>query len=234
MIAIFISGLYFVCMSATEKYHAVFGPHQYYHIYNCTNNKERLFRNEENYFFFLKRYTHYLYPFVDTFAYNLLPNHFHVVIKVRGIDEIIQHIASIPQELRLKAEAGFLVKPEMCLDQLIESEFHRFFTSYSMAFNKMYTRKGNLFQRAFKRVLIKDDIQMLQTIVYVHANEIKHQNSAALTESRFSSYSSYLSNGVTLLNRDYILDLFDGKEAFIKFHQAQTKYYYDTNGIIVD
>lgn len=234
MIAIFVLCFYFVCMSLTEKYHAVFEPGGCYHIYNCTNNRELLFRSDENYFFFLKKYAFYLSPFVETFAYNLLPNHFHMVVKVRSKEAIVKHVMSIQKGVRLKSETVFLEAPEKYFDELIEAQFHRFFTSYSMAFNKMYGRKGNLFQRAFKRVLVKDDIQMLQTVVYVHANEIKHGISASLTESRFSSYNSHLSNGFTLLNRESVLDLFGGKEAFIKFHQTQTEYYYGAGGLVDD
>ena len=216
---------------AIEKYHAVFEPGSCYHIYNCTNNRELLFRSDENYLFFLKKYAFYLSPFVETFAYNLLPNHFHIVVKVRPTDEIVRHVISIQKELRLKSKTVFLEEPEKYFDELIESQFHRFFTSYSMSFNRMYGRTGNLFQRAFKRIQIKDDVQMLQTIVYVHANEIKHKISTSLLDSRFSSYKGYLSDTFTLLSRNYVIDLFGGKEAFVKFHETQTKHYYEAEGM---
>jgi REP element-mobilizing transposase RayT len=157
-----------------------------------------------------------------------LPSHFHLVVKLKSTEEVIKYVSLIQKELRLKSETVFLEAPEKYFDELIEAQFHRFFTSYSMSFNRMYGRRGNLFQRAFKRVLIKDDIQMLQAIVYVHANAVKHQITKSLQESRFSSYQSYLSNAPTLLSRNYILDLFGGVTAFQKFHQEQTGYYYNS------
>jgi len=49
----------------------------YYHIYNHANGDIQLFRNEENYRYFLSRYEKYVHPLVDTLSYCLLPNHFH-------------------------------------------------------------------------------------------------------------------------------------------------------------
>jgi len=56
---------------------------QYYHICNRTNNEEALFRNEENYLFFLKKYRYYLDDFFETIAYCLMPTHFHFLVRVK-------------------------------------------------------------------------------------------------------------------------------------------------------
>lgn len=55
----------------------------YYHIYNQGNNKEAIFYSESNYWFFLKKYQEYLADHVNTYAYCLIPNHFHLLIRVR-------------------------------------------------------------------------------------------------------------------------------------------------------
>lgn len=54
----------------------------YYHIYNRGNNKDRLFYTEDNYEFFLRRYHYFLDDYVITYAYCLIPNHFHFLIRV--------------------------------------------------------------------------------------------------------------------------------------------------------
>jgi len=56
---------------------------QYYHIYNRGNNGEKIFYSPANYLFFLKRFEKYLSDCVDLFAYCLLSNHFHLLIKVK-------------------------------------------------------------------------------------------------------------------------------------------------------
>lgn len=56
---------------------------QYYHIYNRGNNGETIFYEPANYLFFLKRLGEYLSNCVEIFAFCLLPNHFHLLIKVK-------------------------------------------------------------------------------------------------------------------------------------------------------
>lgn len=65
-------------------------PDQIYHIYNHANGEELLFREDENYNYFLKRLKHYLHPVVKIYAYCLLPNHFHLLIRVRNEPELIK------------------------------------------------------------------------------------------------------------------------------------------------
>ena len=41
----------------------------FYHIYNHANGSENLFRSDENYYFFLKRWGKYIEPVAETYAY---------------------------------------------------------------------------------------------------------------------------------------------------------------------
>jgi putative transposase len=58
-------------------------PGLYYHVFNRGNNGEDLFREERNYSFFLKLYGKYITPVADTYAYCLLRNHFHVLLRIK-------------------------------------------------------------------------------------------------------------------------------------------------------
>lgn len=58
-------------------------PDFYYHIYNRGINGEDLFKEERNYSYFLSKYALYMNPVVDTYAYCVLKNHFHFLIKVK-------------------------------------------------------------------------------------------------------------------------------------------------------
>ena len=57
-------------------------PDKYFHIFNRGNNYENVFYERKNYTFFLQRYKYYLAEHAQTFAYCLMPNHFHLLIKV--------------------------------------------------------------------------------------------------------------------------------------------------------
>ncbi|MFN2158185.1 MAG: transposase, partial [Anaerolineae bacterium] len=60
----------------------------YYHIYNRGNNREDLFRSDDNYRYFLRLYADHIEPVAVTFAYCLMPNHFHAVL-------VIDHAAAL-------------------------------------------------------------------------------------------------------------------------------------------
>ena len=57
-------------------------PGQYYHIYNRGINGEVIFREERNYPYFLQLYAKYITPIAETYAYCLLSNHFHFLLRL--------------------------------------------------------------------------------------------------------------------------------------------------------
>ena len=61
---------------------------KYYHIYNRGNNHENLFRTPDNYEHFLRLYEKYISPIAGTFAWVLMKNHFHLLVKVKDEKDI--------------------------------------------------------------------------------------------------------------------------------------------------
>jgi REP element-mobilizing transposase RayT len=55
----------------------------YYHVYNRGNNGENLFIEERNYPYFLQLYARHIFPVADTYAYCLMKNHFHLLVRPR-------------------------------------------------------------------------------------------------------------------------------------------------------
>jgi REP element-mobilizing transposase RayT len=176
-----------------------------YHIYNRGNGKEQIFFNEENYNFFLRRYFNYTADILETFAYCLLANHFHL-----------------------------LVRPKVNEPDLISERFRKFFISYSMAINTQEKRKGNLFQRAFKRKLVEDEKYFYSAVFYIHSNPVHHNIIEDLTKYRFSSYNLLISDKETYLSRNEVMGWFGGKKNFIEFHTEVKKNYFSENCIIED
>ncbi|TZF82037.1 hypothetical protein FW774_15180 [Pedobacter sp. BS3] len=146
-------------MAHTAHYYTKFEEGQYYHVYNRTVNQELLFRTDNNYSFFLKKYDKYLSPVINTYTYCLLNNHFHLLIRVKS-------------DLDLKAFRRS-TNPQST-HEIISRQFRKFFQSYAMAFNKQQNRVGTLFQTPFKRALISDEYYFTQLVYYIHANPQKH------------------------------------------------------------
>ncbi|MBT3338672.1 MAG: transposase [Anaerolineae bacterium] len=151
----------------------------FYHIYNRGNNREKFFLEEENYHYFLKQYQKYLSGFVDTYAYCLMPTHFHFVLRIKETS---------------KVSGTFEVSSRKKLTPL-EKAFRDFFISYAKSINKHYDRTGSLFQYKFKRKPVANSSYLMRLILYVHANPIDAKLCSGFRNCRFSSYNAIL--GVT-------------------------------------
>jgi REP element-mobilizing transposase RayT len=220
-------------MPIPEKFLVDFEEHKIYHVYNRTNNKEALFLSDENRRFFLKKFKLYLSDYVNTYSWCLLPNHFHFLITIKSCQSIIETILNKDLAYRSLTEKKFL-ENEIDLSQLVEQTFKRFFQSYSLAFNKANHRNGNLFYKPFKRVLVKKDSQLTNTIIYIHANPLKHKIVEDFMNYKWSSWHSLISDKKTSLLRSDVIDWFGSKEMLINTHLEMTEYYSNCNTAIED
>jgi REP element-mobilizing transposase RayT len=66
----------------------MFEAEKVYHIYNRANGRENLFIEERNFHFFLDKYFHHISPIAKTFAFCLMPNHFHIMIRIKAEEEV--------------------------------------------------------------------------------------------------------------------------------------------------
>ena len=116
---------------------------EYYHIYNRGNNYESIFIEVKNYNYFLKQFKKHLLPITDLYTYCLIPNHFHLLIRVKTIDELMSFHSDIEHLEGISKSHLF-----------ISRKFSNFFNAYSKAINKAYNRRGSLFQERFGRIKI--------------------------------------------------------------------------------
>ena len=65
-------------------------PDKYYHIYNLGINGETIFKKKSDYQLFLDKYAFHVTPYINTFAYCLLDNHFHFLIQVKPSEELFK------------------------------------------------------------------------------------------------------------------------------------------------
>jgi putative transposase len=209
-------------MPIPSKYLVDFQEHGIYHVFNRTNNQEKLFLSDDNRHFFLKKYNKYLSPYSETYAWCLLPNHFHFLIKIKSIETIKEILCSGEQSTLSSIEQKFM-RDEISISQLIENAYKRFFQSYALAFNKVHNRKGNLFYKPFKRLEIENESHFNQVIIYIHTNPTKHKISNDFTTWKWSSYQTILSNSKTSVPRQEILNWFGGIEQFEKIHHETSE-----------
>jgi hypothetical protein len=187
---------------------------QFYHIYNRGINGTDIFIEEKNYAFFLNKYIQYIEPIAETYAYCLLKNHFHIMVRMRSVEEII---AAVQPKVKAKGGTGANVgevqnladvelDPEILASKLISRRFGTFFNSYSQSINKVHGRTGSLFEEPFRRIPINSENYGCWLIYYIHANPQKHRFVEDFREYPHSSWRSFLSKGNTRIKRNEALE----------------------------
>ncbi|HEY9885898.1 MAG TPA: hypothetical protein V6C96_01425, partial [Vampirovibrionales bacterium] len=102
-----------------------------YHVYNQGNNKEAIFRDNEDYISFLKRVRKRVFPNAEILSYCLMPNHYHFLVYANQ-----KSIESI--------QLGFIES------QVLKNSFRLLNSGFSSEFNIKYARTGSLFRQRTK------------------------------------------------------------------------------------
>lgn len=183
-------------------------PGYFYHIYNRGNNRENLFQEPDNYRYFLACWLQHIHPVAETYAYALLKNHFHVLVCIRPLPALLQltHMAACAND------------PTQLSNRLSRC-FSNCFNAYAKAMNKRYQRSGSLFQERFRRKLVMEEDYLTGVILYIHFNALRHRLVNKRQRYPFTSYEALLSDKPTRLQRQKVLGLFGGRNAFVEAHQ---------------
>ncbi|MEJ7611792.1 MAG: hypothetical protein WKF88_11490 [Ferruginibacter sp.] len=174
----------------------------YYHIYNRGINSEDIFKEENNYSFFLEQYKKYCFGIFDTFAYALMKNHFHLLVFVKENVWTPRHDGG--GDIKLNAS----------------KQLSHFFNSYAQTINKRYDRTDPLFESPFERKLIEDDNYLTSMVYYCHYNAQLHGIVNDFRDWPHSSYHRIENGDNSIVCTQKILTWFGGTEAFIKQHEA--------------
>lgn len=185
-----------------------------YHVYTHANGSENLFRSEDNYRYFLERYGDHIYPVATTYAYCLMPNHLHLMIRIRSESEVLDFVRIKKDDPSLQ---GFPAPGG--ISKIISQQFSNLFNGYTQAYNKCYTRRGSLFIPNFKRKRVSSDTYFTQLIAYIHNNPVKHGFVEQLFDWPHSSIHAYLLDKASKLDRKYLEDWLGNKEALLTFHR---------------
>ena len=175
-----------------KDFYAKFEEGCFYHVFN-RGNSGKIFFSEENYRYFLRKLAFYLSEVLEVHAYCLLPNHFHLLIQVKSG----------------KAKEA---------PAAVSNQFRRVFICYTQAINKQQNRTGSLFQKKFKRIQIKNLRHLKYLVYYIHANPSNHIIIQDFANYPHSSYKRILNPAPTLLMKNSVLDLFEGRENYVNFH----------------
>jgi putative transposase len=178
-------------------------PGAYYHIYNRGINRQDIFYEDANYDYFLRLLAIHIHPIADIYAYCLLRNHFHLLLRIYTEDELSKDLTGLGD-----------------LSGLPSKRFSNLFNAYAKAINKRHQRTGSLFQRPFGRVMVISNTQLFNLVVYIHTNPEKHGFVKDFRDWRYSSYALLINpQENALLNRLEVLEWFGNQGGFEASHQ---------------
>jgi len=223
-------------------------PNGYYHLFNRGNNKQNIFYQERNYPYFLSKYADNMANYFDTFAYCLLPNHFHLLIRIKPLEQILRAaVVDLPlinqqawkswnfnsieidiSENQLKLAS--ILEQNLTKDMLtiiakwaVSEKLRRWLMGYAKAINKQENLEGSLFRKKIRRKKIEEQSALLYLVWYIHNNPVHHNIFPSLQEYTHSSYITLTSYESTRLNRSKVLEWYGGVDQFIAYHRSCLK-----------
>ena len=195
-----------------------------YHVYNQGNNRQEISFTRDNYLFFLKKINQFVLPYADILAWCLMPNHFHLMIRVNYVSLEVDKSNSTNQSKSFNE----LHKP-----RTLNNSIAIMLRSYTRAINKERNKSGSLFRARTKAecvncpkgitpsYIIKDgitsyvqanhELQYPQVCFdYVHQNPVKAGLVKKATDWEFSSARDYANiRDGKLINKDVAEEFLD-------------------------
>lgn len=200
-----------------------FVPGYYYHIFNRGNNKRPLFNCAEDYLHFLDLYSIYANPVLETFSWCLIKNHYHFCVRIKHTKEL----GCFDKRNRLSKDAvtkwkmfSFQDIPEK--HQIVpnpERMLSFMFNAYARYYNTRYSSTGAVFERGIERRLIDSEKYLMDAIIYINNNPVRHKISKTPQKYRWSSYNEIINGSSRFCSLQGIMKVFDNKENFIEAHQ---------------
>ena len=190
---------------------------KYYHIYNRGINSCDLFRENENYEYFMALYDKYISPVANNYAWGLMKNHFHILVEILPED----CWGNLPHPEGFQNLRGAGILRELETDKRVNQQFSNLFNAYTKAFNKRYERTGSLFEHPFRRKHVDTIDYLKRVIVYIHQNPVKHGFCDHPSEYPWSSYLSCLSLKPTKLRREKVIAWFGNTDEFKIYHNQK-------------
>ncbi len=206
-------------------------PDTSYHIFNHANGFENIFRHEANYYFFLEKYRKYIDPVAETYAWCLMPNHFHVVVRIRKREALVDTIFSKVRSFNYRSNKDQQSYNEQNIgnfgkvltnreiEKYLSKQFANLFSSYTQSFNKVYGRMGSLFIKNFKREPVTDKTYFLNVVVYTHRNPIHHGFCKQYDEWPYSSYHDVINGNSERVETQKLHKLCGGLGNILQLHQ---------------
>ena len=209
----------------------------YYHIFNRGNNYENIFTKEIDYLKFLDLFDIFISSVADTYAWCLMKNHFHLLVRIKEKHEIgflnSQYSQSNYLDKKWKTYFPEQVDNNFTLKPNPTQQFKHLFGTYALWYNKRNNRKGSLFIKNFERKLVDNKRYYQNLIVYIHNNPVKHGFVEDTIEYPWTSYLLIDKDKQTFVKKKTVIEYFDDIENF-RFVHKKKDYEKDIEHLIIE
>jgi putative transposase len=169
-------------------------PGEFFHIYNRAVGNELLFETNGDYVHWIELLKKYSLPVCEIHAYCLLPNHYHLLIKVHETTDA----------------------------ERFSKQMSHAANAYAKWKNLGAGRKGGLFMTPFKRKHLTNDNYITWCLWYIHRNPQHHGYTKDWQLWKYSSFAVYNSDKPSVITKDFFINLFGSKELLLKYHEIQS------------
>lgn len=146
-----------------------------YHVVMRGNQRQNVFKEEEDYLRYLKLVKKYKNKHkARIYAYCLMTNHIHL-----------------------------LIDPEN--SETLKKIMHGISLSYSKYFNYKYKKCGHLWQARYKNYVVQKDDYLINTAAYIEMNPLRAKICQRLEDYRWCSYSARTLGKSDEVLDDYVL-----------------------------
>ena len=134
----------------------------YFHLYNRGVNKGKIFFNDDNYIYLLKKMKKsYKQYGVNVISYCLMPNHYHIFVK---------QLTELP----------------------VSKWIQNLFNGYVQAVNLQQNRTGSLFEGKLQSRLVDDEKYLVHISRYIHLNPLKAELVKNLDDWPYCNYHEWV------------------------------------------
>ena len=213
-----------------------------YHLCNRANEAGmRICYEEDNYAYFLRCLARKMSAYIQFYAFCILPDHYHLMVRIRSEREVLQAATRDIQQLRPDVARMLELPPHMPICQLsdnwqmypalrtrlaawaVAEQYRRCMLGYTKALNKRLGCRGSLMQKPFRRKLFEEPASWKRLMRYIHQNPSRHGYVPDFRTWPWSSWQAYMRKGSTQLPRKEVFSWFGGKDGFAKWHAMASR-----------
>jgi len=198
-------------------------PDKIYHLSSVSTEGVLFFSKDQDYLLFLKFYKENLSSILSTISFCLLPNEFHIIIKINSEQELFNYYKQndfFPDESESlesirKLNHSLALQNFNVFDKHNQKMFTNFFNSFvAESKNQKQLQFNKIAKQGFSKIELSDNVDIVTAITDIHKLPLKTNICTQINQWKYSSYQAILSDKPSNINRDFVLNLFEGKEKF--------------------